>query len=141
MNDGCSCVVSMEELQQVSVLKFKPTVGANPPLGRQPDKLNTVRSLQRLQKPTACVYPDPHQSRTGRITLILSFHVSPRLSNHLSPSYLSTKILPAFYSNPSDTCPVWSCLLCHISGLSIEDTNYEPPNHIHSSLSTNLLSI
>jgi hypothetical protein len=40
------------------------TVGANTPLGRQPDKMNRVGSLQRLQKPTACVYPDPHQSRT-----------------------------------------------------------------------------
>jgi hypothetical protein len=40
------------------------TVGANPPLGRQPDKMNTVGSLQRLQKATACVYPDLHQSRT-----------------------------------------------------------------------------
>jgi hypothetical protein len=63
----------MHELQQVSVLKFKPTVGANPPLGRQPDKMNTVGSLLRLQKPTTCTNPEKHQSRTPNTLLGDSF--------------------------------------------------------------------
>jgi hypothetical protein len=63
----------MQELQQVSIMKFKLTVGANPPLGRQPDKMNTVGSLQHLQMPTTCVYPEPHQSRNPNTLLGDSF--------------------------------------------------------------------
>jgi len=49
------------------------TVRANPPLGRQSYKMNTVGSLQRLQKPTTFVYSEPHQSRTPNPLLGDSF--------------------------------------------------------------------
>jgi hypothetical protein len=116
-------------LQQVSVLKFKLTR-----ILRWEDSLTRWKHGRFIT-----VFTTAHHSclswatwtenitshpTAGRSILILSFHVSLRLRNRLSPSYLLTKLLSAFYQITSATCRVSSCWLELVTWLSIEDTNY-----------------
>jgi hypothetical protein len=107
----------MQELQQFSVMKFKPSVRSKSSTGKAAWQDEHGRFITAFTKahPLCLSWATSiknSQPNAGRFILILSSHVGLPLSNHLSPSHLPTKILPAFPSNTSDTYPVLSGTVC-----------------------------